>query len=287
MIRDDKVKGTRSGFTLIELLVVIAIIAILAGILLPALAQAKFRSLLASCKNNHRQLCLAATMYFGDFKDYTPAATYNNGGSGLSPARNQAPIGTPIGGGRFVWDSIGGALQPYLSGEAQRLWRDPGASHGQAKIDDIWEWSGANPQSGYASDDVFRPNYFYMSTAEWIQLPPSPAWFPERWATRNIANLPASTIPSPGTRVLFVCESTSQHTGNQDIYERYAARVNPPRPDVENFSYLDGHVEQKKFVDLHGYLSALSEAIPQSQFGISFENTPNWPLRDNLPEPIR
>jgi len=63
-----------TGFTLIELLVVMVIIALLVGLLLPALGRAKEEAKKTQCRSNLRQIGLAATMYATDNKDYTPVA---------------------------------------------------------------------------------------------------------------------------------------------------------------------------------------------------------------------
>jgi prepilin-type N-terminal cleavage/methylation domain-containing protein/prepilin-type processing-associated H-X9-DG protein len=76
------------GFTLVELLVVIAVIAILAGLLLPALAGARAKSNAVYCLNNERQLALASLLYVGDYNDTLP---YNLGADEIKAtvAQNQ------------------------------------------------------------------------------------------------------------------------------------------------------------------------------------------------------
>jgi len=85
------------GFTMLELLVVVAILALLSGLLLPAMAKARMRTQASACLNNLKYLGTAGTMY-----------EYDNGGkmpyAGLRLQR----------GVEMTWDDL---IDPYMGGK--------------------------------------------------------------------------------------------------------------------------------------------------------------------------
>ncbi len=137
----------RHAFTLIELLVVIAIIGVLAGLLLPAIQQARESARRMTCSSNIRQLAIGAQNYHDVFKQFFPGnAAYNNRQVGATriagtPENDGAWYNGMWGWAAFVLPHVEGAnvanqfdmnYRPYVAERAD-IWFDdygPETAHG-------------------------------------------------------------------------------------------------------------------------------------------------------------
>ncbi len=201
------------GFTLIELLVVIAIIAILAGMLLPAMAKSKAKTQGISCMNNLRQMMIGWRMYADDFNELLLAS--------LNVPTSQKRVlwvtgGVDYSNSRSNWDVDfdlkKSPLQPYI-GNNYTIWKCPAdkvtvkdntgqkrprvRSNSMSQVFDNGSWLPAPPWRTYEKySDIVNP------TKTWVLVDEHPdsindaafavAMSPPDAKTANIIDCPAS-----------------------------------------------------------------------------------------------
>lgn len=231
----------RNGFTLVELLVVVGIIAILVGVLLPALNKARRASNDVYCRNNLKQVAIATRMYANDNADHYPDG-YTLGGAFVRVLPGMKSPGDP----NAVPEVYGLPALYYERGYIKELktWMCPGAR------DDIKEWGNTYIWAllgGTSIASVTSPSK--TNLARWTSLQRGRPerhetyWVYDNWTTLPWTSGSRRTIGTAGT----------YPTNLQTYPHNYATKsLIGRRQGSINCLFLDGHVGVVAYVDKGG-----------------------------------